>query len=76
MVYNRFERKWDVPEEEVPVYYLDLIRYRDISDRIAEHYDTRHESPQILLIRNGKCEYHRSHHAIEPDEIIDELKNA
>ena len=50
-------------------YYLDLIRYRSISNRISELFDVHHESPQILLIKNGECTYDESHLSISIDEV-------
>ena len=45
-------------------YYLDLLSYRDISNKIADELDVFHASPQILVIKNGKCIYHTSHNNI------------
>lgn len=55
--------------EGVAFYYLDLIRYRNISNKIAEVFHVHHESPQILLIRNGECTYDESHNGISMDDI-------
>ncbi len=51
------------------VYYLDLLTYRPISSEIAERFLVHHESPQVLLIRNGECVYVESHNGIDVDEI-------
>lgn len=51
-------------------YYLDLIRYRAISNKIAEVFDVVHESPQVLVIKNGECTYEESHNGIRMDEIV------
>ena len=65
----RLERKW--PEEQAPVpYFLDVREHRDVSNAVAERYNVQHESPQVLLIRNGRCEYTRSHLEINISEII------
>ncbi len=45
-------------------YYLDLLSYRDISNKIADELNVFHASPQILVIKNGKCVYHTSHNNI------------
>lgn len=57
--------------ETVAFYYLDLIKFRDISNRIAADFNVEHESPQILLIRNGECVYDESHSGITMDDIVD-----
>ena len=51
-------------------YYLDLIRFREISRLIEEKFNVRHQSPQILLIRNGKAVYNASHMGISAEPII------
>src|SRR5690606_35797928 len=44
----------------IDAYYLDLIAYRSISNEIAEVFAVEHQSPQILLIKDGKVIYHES----------------
>lgn len=68
MAKARLERA-TVPEG-LTFYFLDLIRYRAVSDKIAETYDVPHESPQVLLIRNSECIYSESHTGIVMDEIV------
>ncbi|SIN64964.1 bacillithiol system redox-active protein YtxJ [Chitinophaga niabensis] len=67
MVKSRLERS--VAPEGIAFYYLDLIRYRNISNRVAEMYSIPHESPQLLLIHNGECIYDESHMAIRMEEL-------
>ena len=64
---NRLERAWK--EEESPAYLLDLISYRPISQKIAEIFEIEHQSPQVLVISNGKCSYSATHWDISLDEI-------
>ncbi len=56
----------------IDFHYLDLLNYREISNQIAERFHVHHESPQILLIKNGECIYAESHNAISMEEIIDQ----
>jgi len=70
MAKNRIER--ETPPENVVFYYLDLIRYRSISNKIAEDFHVPHESPQVLLIKNGECIYEESHNGISMDEIAEQ----
>ncbi len=63
--------------ERVPSYLLDLLVHRDISNEIATRLQVPHESPQILLVKDGQCCYDESHLSIGVDEIeeaIDQLK--
>ena len=64
---SRLERAWDA--DESPAYYLDLITYRPISGAIAEKFEVEHQSPQILVINQGKCTYSATHWDIAMDEI-------
>ncbi|WMN12559.1 bacillithiol system redox-active protein YtxJ [Marivirga salinae] len=65
MALNRLERSWNESEmAEVKAYYLDLISYRDISNTVAEIFGVMHQSPQVLLIKNGECVYDDSHMGI------------
>lgn len=67
---DRIQRSWNDQEMEgIRPYYLDLIAHRSISDAIAIHYGIEHQSPQVLLIRNGECIYHESHMGINYKEI-------
>lgn len=68
---NRLEKS--TPPANVDFYFLDLIRNRDISQKIAEEFSVYHESPQVLLIKNGKCVYEESHSGINMDEIEEQV---
>ncbi len=74
MAKSRLER--DEQPTTADFYFLDLIRYRPISDQIAEDFAVHHESPQILLIRNMECVYEESHSGIQMDEIVEQLASA
>lgn len=56
----------------IDFYYLDLIAHRAISNRISEEMKVVHESPQVLLIKDGVCVYNESHSAIMMDDIVAE----
>jgi bacillithiol system protein YtxJ len=67
---NRLERSWkDEEMKDIKPYHLDLITYRSISNKIADTFNVPHESPQVLLIKNGKCIYNASHLSISYKEI-------
>ena len=66
---NRLERSELFPNADF--YFLDLIKHRSVSDKIADDFSVYHQSPQILLIRNGECIYDESHSAINMDEITE-----
>ncbi|MBT8233492.1 MAG: bacillithiol system redox-active protein YtxJ [Saprospiraceae bacterium] len=51
------------------LYFLDLIANRDISNEIASKFDITHESPQLIIIKDGKAIFDVSHHGISADNI-------
>lgn len=53
--------------------YLDLLRYRSVSNYIAQSMKVTHQSPQIIVLKNKKVIYTSSHHSIEPEKIIQHL---
>lgn len=57
-------------------YYLDLIKHRSISDKIAEDFAVTHESPQVLVIKNTECVFEESHSGIDMDEIAVQMSAA
>lgn len=61
---RKFEAKFDFKENELIPYYLDLIHYRDISNEIASRFGIEHQSPQIIMIKNGKASGHAAHRDI------------
>ena len=69
MAKSRLEKKWDFPESEMQAYYLDLLRFRSLSNAVAEQLSVYHESPQVLLIRQGECIYDASHLDISVEEL-------
>jgi bacillithiol system protein YtxJ len=54
-------------------YYLDLLSFRPISNLVASLLKVHHESPQVLIIKNGECIYDESHMAIQMDDIKEQL---
>ena len=74
MAKKAFEADWNVIPPDVNLYFLDLIKHRDISAAIAELFKVHHESPQMLLIRDGDCILDASHSDISADEIAEMIK--
>ncbi len=67
MARNRLDKN-DFPEG-IDFYFLDIINHRNISNKIAKDFEVHHESPQVLVINNGKCVYDESHSGIHMDDI-------
>lgn len=68
MALKRFENEYNL-EEVVDTYFLDLLEHRDISAEIARRFNVVHQSPQLLLIKEGKSVYDVSHSDIDAEDL-------
>ena len=68
MALKQFENQYDA-QENVVSYFLDLLKHRDISNEIAIQFNVQHQSPQILVIKDGKSVYNASHSDIDADDL-------
>jgi bacillithiol system protein YtxJ len=68
MALKQFEKEYDL-EDAVDAYFLDLIAHRDISNEIASRFNVYHESPQLILIKNGQAVYDVSHSDIDAEAL-------
>ena len=50
--------------KDIPVFLVNVVTHRSLSQRIAEDLDVRHESPQAILLRSGEVAEHTSHRRI------------
>lgn len=73
MALNRLESNWQPNTDHVLPVYLDLIAYRNISNQLAEDFEVIHQSPQVLVVKNGKCVYNASHNQIDVELIKAQL---
>ncbi len=72
MALNRLESRWNEQQTiNIIPYYLDLLNHRDISNEITAMFNVEHASPQVLLIKNGKCIYNASHSEISYKDILE-----
>ena len=65
MVKSRLERGWNIDDNDIEMYYLDLLNYRNISDEIASAFNVEHQSPQLIVLSQGDVLYHASHGEID-----------
>lgn len=71
MSLDRLMRNWKTADEDKVVpYFLDLIANRSLSNQIEEEFNIPHESPQVILIKNGQSVYDTSHYGISYPEIM------
>ncbi|MEL4308693.1 bacillithiol system redox-active protein YtxJ [Joostella sp. CR20] len=68
---SNFEASYAIPAESAKLYYLDILNFREVSNAVANTFDVIHESPQLLIIKNGKVVYSESHGQIDADKIAE-----
>ncbi len=68
MVLRQFENEFDL-HDDVTLYFLDLLQHRDVSNAIEIQFGVRHESPQIIVIKDGNAIYNASHENIIADDL-------
>jgi bacillithiol system protein YtxJ len=68
MALKQFEREFDSADKITP-YFLDLLLHRDISNEIASRFGVIHQSPQLIVIKEGKSVYDASHSDIQADDL-------
>lgn len=68
MVLKQFENEFDLQDKVVP-YFLDLLEHRDISNEIATRFEVQHQSPQLIVIKDGKAVYNASHESIDAEKL-------
>lgn len=65
---KQFENEFEL-EGKVKPYFLDLLNHRDISNEIAHQFGVQHQSPQIIVIKNGVTVYDTSHDSIDASAL-------
>jgi bacillithiol system protein YtxJ len=69
MALNRIESHGLQNSSNLECYFLDLIQFRELSNLIAQELNVIHQSPQAILLKNGKVVYNDSHGSIDNLEI-------
>jgi bacillithiol system protein YtxJ len=72
-VKQKLEQEANLLPADTPFYVLDLLANRKISESISETFNVEHESPQLLLIKDGKCIYNQSLYNISAEETAHAL---
>ena len=64
MALKQFENEF-ASGDTIALYFLDLIGYREVSNEIASRFGVMHQSPQLIVIKNGQAIYNASHSDID-----------
>lgn len=70
MALSGFESRWEGTDEEMTLYFLDLLRYRELSNEIERITGVMHQSPQAIVIKNKEVVYAASHSGIDARQIL------
>lgn len=70
MALSGFEKEFD-PGLGIQAYFLDLLAHRELSNAVAQEFGVQHQSPQILVIRDGKSVFDASHGDIDAASLQD-----
>ncbi|MET0760313.1 MAG: bacillithiol system redox-active protein YtxJ [Flavobacterium sp.] len=73
MALKQFENEYALTDDEVTIYFLDLLSFRDISNAIAARFQVEHQSPQLILIKEEKAIYNASHSDIDAQTLKNKL---
>lgn len=64
-VLKNFEQQVNSVQPKKKFFFLDLLKFRKISDRIAKDFGVVHESPQLIVLEKGTVIHHASHQNID-----------
>ncbi len=69
MALSSFESNYENLHQEVTYYLLDLLTYREVSNAIAQELNVAHQSPQVIVLKEGQVIHTESHHGIDIKKI-------
>jgi len=69
MVMSQFVENYEFTEKDLDLYYLDLLSYREVSNEAGYEFQVMHQSPQIIVIKNGVAVVNASHGAINSVDL-------
>lgn len=73
MALKNFERSFDIESNQLAIYLLDLLQFREISNEITSKFKVQHQSPQAIVIFKEQVIYHDSHYDISVEAIKERL---
>jgi bacillithiol system protein YtxJ len=70
MAFNRVQKEANAINEKFNFYLIDVVANRNLSQQLASELDVEHESPQVIVVNEGKVIFHTSHMAISPQSLL------
>lgn len=74
MAKDEIEEHFNALFSQADMHFVDVKQSRAVSNAVAEHTGVRHESPQVLIIDQGECVWHKSHWSIKANAILEVLR--
>ncbi len=65
MALRQFEKQFSLDKDSINLYFLDLIAFREVSNEIAIQFQVLHQSPQLIVVKNGNTVHYSSHYSID-----------
>ncbi len=65
MALSRLEGDWEQKESSCELVFIDLIAFRSVSNLLSETTGIQHQSPQVIIWKNGKVLHYASHSEIK-----------
>jgi monothiol bacilliredoxin len=69
MALKQFENEYAIETDKMELYFLDLLAHRSISNDVAERFGVMHQSPQVIVVKEGKAIYDASHSDIQAEDL-------
>ncbi|NNK17761.1 MAG: DUF2847 family protein, partial [Maribacter sp.] len=64
-----FNANYDFSNDDFDLYFLDIHGNREVSNETGYKFQVMHQSPQLLVIRNGVVVAHSSHGGINDIDL-------
>lgn len=64
----------EISNADADVHLIVMQRARGVSEEIAKRTGIRHESPQAIVLKDGKTIYHASHYDVTASDVESNLK--
>ncbi len=74
MALSRFEQNAESLSEICDLYFLDLLEFRQLSNKLEEISNVMHQSPQVIVVKNKEVIYTETHSSIDAKEIERQLR--
>jgi bacillithiol system protein YtxJ len=68
-----YVRQFMAQKPEIPVYVIRVIENRALSNKIQDRLGITPQSPQAIVLKNGKAVWHGSHYQIDVETLKEQV---